>query len=137
MKKYLYSTAYFVVVGLLFATLLIMIPVQIMAFLQGDKGFVSILQSIVILPFIAAVAGSLLAGIPVVITGFSMAYFNRLSMPIFVIATVLVGVVLEFIYCQLLSVKADYVPIILIVTAVTTLFLCLSWRLWIDPRISD
>ncbi|MFD1259752.1 hypothetical protein [Entomomonas asaccharolytica] len=137
MKKYLYSTAYFVVVGLLFATLLIMVPVQIMAFAQGDKGFVSILQSIIIFPFIAAVAGSLLAGIPVVLTGFSMAYFNRLSMPIFIIATVLVGIVLEFIYCQLLSVKADYIPIILTVTAVTTLFLCFSWRLWIDPKISD
>lgn len=137
MKRYFYSIAYFVVVGLLFATLLITVPVQLMAFVQGDKGFVSMLQSIVIFPFVAAVAGSLLAGIPVVFTGLTMAFFNRFPVAVFLIATVVTAVVIEFLYCQLLNVKADYIPMILGVTSITTIFLCITWRFWINPRIAE
>lgn len=137
MKKYFYSIAYFVVVGLLFATLLITVPVQIMAFIQGDKSFVSTLQSIIIFPFVAAVAGSLLAGIPVVFAGLSMAFFNRFPIAIFLIATAVTAIFLEFLYCQLLNVKTDYIPMILGVTLITTLFLCITWRFWIDPKIAE
>lgn len=137
MKKYFYSIAYFVVVGLLFATLLITVPVQIMAFIQGDKSFVSTLQSIIIFPFVAAVAGSLLAGIPVVFAGLSMAFFNRFPIAIFLIATAVTAIFLEFLYCQLLNVKIDYIPMILGVTLITTLFLCITWRFWIDPKIAE
>lgn len=137
MKKYFYSIAYFVVVGLLFATLLITVPVQIMAFIQGDKSFVSTLQSIIIFPFVAAVAGSLLAGIPVVFAGLSMAFFNRFPIAIFLIATAVTAIFLEFLYCQLLNVKIDYIPMILGVTLITTLFLCVTWRFWIDPKIAE
>lgn len=135
-KKYLYSTAAFVVIGLLFATLIIVVPIQILSVIQGG-GFLNMLQNLAMIPFIAASVGIFLAGIPVVLTGFSMAYFNRFSLSILLLATSIIGVFLEYFYCGMLSIQSAYIPFILLVTVITTCCLCLFWRFWLEPRIAD
>ncbi|AZS49605.1 hypothetical protein DM558_01905 [Entomomonas moraniae] len=136
MKRYLYSIATFVVIGLLFATFIIVLPIQILSVIQG-VGFLNMSQNLVMIPFIAASVGIFLAGIPVVLTGFSMAYFNRFSLPILLLATNIVGVFLEYFYCSMLNIQSAYIPYILIVTVITTCCLCLLWRFWLEPRITD
>lgn len=124
-----------VVVGLLFATLIIMLPIQIINFIQGGQ-FVNMLQNIVMIPFVAASAGIVLGGLPVVLTGFSIGYFNKYSLPILLLTTIIISVFLEYIYCSLLDIQTAYLPFILLITAITTCCLCLFWRLWLEPRIN-
>lgn len=135
MKKYLYSTAYTVVFGLLLATILITIPLQIIDFFQGEKDFLSMLQNILIIPFVAILAGMALAGIPIVLTGLAIGYLNRFPLPIFILITIIFGLILEYIYCHFLHIKPDYIPLILITSAITLCCLCLGWRLWLSPKI--
>lgn len=108
---------------------------QIISFLQGEKDFVSMLQNILIIPFIAALAGTALAGIPIVITGFAMGYLNRFPLLIFLLSTIILGLALEYIYCYMLHIRADYVPTLLTTSAITLCLTCLGWRLWLSPRI--
>lgn len=134
MKKYLYSTATFVVIGLLFATLIAMLPVQVINIVHGG-GILNFLQNILMIPFVAASAGLALAGAPVALTGLSMAYFNRFSLPMLLLATIIISVLLEYFYCNMLNIQTSYIPFILIITAITTLCVCIIWRFWIEPRI--
>lgn len=136
MKKYLYSIATFVVIGLLFASIIIILPVQIINFIQGG-GFLNMLQNLVMIPFVAASAGVMLAGIPVVLMGVAMAYLNKFSLPIFLFPLLIIGIFLEYVYCTLLDIRSTYTPFILVVTGVTVLCVCLLWRFWIEPRIAD
>lgn len=135
MKRYFYAAAYAVIAGCLLATLLLMIPSIIVDVIQGKMKLVDIFQTILLLPFIAGAVGCLLAGLPVVLTGFTMALFDRLPVLLFLLATVIIAVLLEFGYCFLLQIKAHFIPVILIVTAFTTLCLCLFWRFWLILRI--
>lgn len=134
-KKYLYSTAYTVVFGLLLATVLIAIPTQVISFFQGEKSFLSMLQNILIIPFVAILAGIALAGIPAVLTGVAMGFLNRFPLPVFLLTTIIFGVALEYVYCYLLHIRANYIPFILMTTAITLCLICLGWRLWLSPKI--
>lgn len=137
MKRYVYATAYLVVAGFLLATLLVMIPNIVMDVLQGKMGFGDVVQTIVLIPFVAGAAGCMLAGLPVVLTGVCMALFNRLPLILFLVATVVTAVILELGYCYLLHIKEHFIPTILTLTAITILCLSLVWRFWLDRRLDQ
>lgn len=135
MKRYIYAIAYSVVVGCLFATLLLVLPFLFIDTLQGRASVVDVFQTLLLIPFIAGAVGFMLAGLPVVLIGFTIALLERLPTLLFLIMTLIIAVALEFGYCYLLHVKENFLPTILTVTAITTLCISLFWRFWLSLRI--
>lgn len=127
--------AFFVIVGLFLATLMIMVPSIILNIVQGQVGIVDLFQSIILIPVIAVAGGGLLAGLPVAITGLCMELFRRLPMALFLAATLIISLLLEFAYCQLLHVKEESIYTLLVVTAITTVSLSIVWRQWLTARL--
>lgn len=137
MKRYIYAAAYLVVAGFLLATMFVMIPSIVVDALQGRMSIGDVFQAIILIPFVAGAAGCMLAGLPVVLTGFSMAFFNRFSLILFLVATVVTAVLLELGYCYLLHIKEHFIPTILTITAITVLCLSLVWRFWLNMRAEN
>lgn len=122
--------AYFTIIGLVLAAFVINIPLLIMQLAQGQLTAVNFLQSLLLTPVLALVGGGLLAGIPVVITGLCMELYRRYvpNVILFLLATMVTGLALEFGYCQLLNIiRIELVYKLLAVMAVVSVLISFYW----------